>query len=55
MKFAYITNDIYSTCSRNHFIVRLLGKVHAMNAYRGSLGITPLIHVGRNWTVNITP
>ena len=37
MKFAYISNDMYSTVSRNHFIVRLLANVavHAMKAYKG--------------------
>ena len=56
MKVAYISN-MYSTCSRNNFILRLLGKVpvRAMKAYKGSWGITPLIHVGRSWTINITP
>ena len=57
MKFAYINNDMYSTRRRNHFIVRLLGKVpiHAMKAYEGSGVITPFLNVGRSWTINITP
>jgi len=56
MEFAYITN-MYGAFSRNHFIVGLLGKVsvHAMKAYKGIWGMTPVLHVGRSWTVNITP